>query len=145
MDSKSFKTSYLNKESIVKNWFVANADGKTLGRFSSEVAKILRGKHKASYTPHMDCGDYVIVINSDNIKLTGNKWRDKKYVSHSGYPGGQKIINPLDLKEKNHQSLLLKRRLGECYLKIDLVDNYLETYSCMKTQNIRTMVRNQKR
>ena len=63
MDSKSFKTSYLNKESIVKNWFVANADGKTLGRFSSEVAKSLRGKHKASYTPHMDCGDYLIVIN----------------------------------------------------------------------------------
>ena len=92
MDSKSFKTSYLNKESIVKNWFVANADGKTLGRFSSEVAKILRGKHKASYTPHMDCGDYVIVINSDNIKLTGNKWRDKKYVSHSGYPQRKKHL-----------------------------------------------------
>ena len=109
MDSKSFKTSYLNKESIVKNWFVANADGKTLGRFSSEVAKILRGKHKASYTPHMDCGDYVIVINSDNIKLTGNKWRDKKYVSHSGYPGGQKIINPLDLKEKKSSKFIVEK------------------------------------
>ncbi|MBU83134.1 MAG: 50S ribosomal protein L13 [Flammeovirgaceae bacterium] len=109
MDSKSFKTSYLNKESIVKNWFVANADGKTLGRFSSEVAKILRGKHKASYTPHMDCGDYVIVINSDNIKLTGNKWRDKKYISHSGYPGGQKIINPLDLKEKKSSKFIVEK------------------------------------
>ena len=98
MDSKSFKTSYLNKESIVKNWFVANADGKTLGRFSSEVAKILRGKHKASYTPHMDCGDYVIVINSDNI-----------YVSHSGYPGGQKIINPLDLKEKKSSKFIVEK------------------------------------
>ena len=62
MDSNSYKTKYLNKESIQKNWFVVNADGKTLGRFSSEVAKILRGKNKASFTPHMDCGDYVVVI-----------------------------------------------------------------------------------
>ena len=77
MDSNSFKTSYLNKESIVKNWFVANADGKTLGRFSSEVAKNLRGKHKASYTPHMDCGDNVVIINASKVKLKGKKLKQK--------------------------------------------------------------------
>ncbi len=109
MDSNSYKTKYLNKESIQKDWFVIDADGKTLGRFSSEVAKILRGKNKASFTPHMDCGDYVIVINSDGIKLTGKKWREKQYVSHSGYPGGQKITNPLDLKEKKSSTFIIEK------------------------------------
>ena len=126
MDSKSYKTQYLNKETIQKNWFVADADGKTLGRFSSEVAKILRGKNKASFTPHIDCGDYVIVINSDGIKLTGNKWRDKKYVSYSGYPGGQKITSPLEIKDKKSskfivekavKGMLPKNRLGRQLLR----------------------------
>ena len=127
MDSKSYKTQYLNKETIQKNWFVADADGKTLGRFSSEVAKILRGKNKASFTPHIDCGDYVIVINSDGIKLTGNKWRDKKYVSYSGYPGGQKITSPLEIKDKKSskfivekavKGMLPKNRLGRQLFRI---------------------------
>ena len=109
MDSKSYKTQYLNKETIQKSWFVADADGKTLGRFSSEVAKILRGKNKASFTPHIDCGDYVIVINSDGIKLTGNKWRDKKYVSYSGYPGGQKITSPLEIKDKKSSKFIVEK------------------------------------
>ena len=109
MDSKSYKTQYLNKETIHKNWFVVDADGKTLGRFSSEVAKILRGKNKPSFTPHIDCGDYVIVINSDGIKLTGNKWRNKKYVSHSGYPGGQKTISPLEIKDKKSSKFIVEK------------------------------------
>ena len=109
MDSKSYKTQYLNKETIQKSWFVADADGKTLGRFSSEVAKILRGKNKASFTPHIDCGDYVIVINSEGIKLTGNKWRDKKYVSYSGYPGGQKITSPLEIKDKKSSKFIVEK------------------------------------
>ena len=109
MDSKSYKTKYLNKETIQKNWFVADANGKTLGRFSSEVAKILRGNNKASFTPHIDCGDYVIVINSDGIKLTGNKWRDKKYVSYSGYPGGQKITSPLEIKDKKSSKFIVEK------------------------------------
>lgn len=109
MDSKSYKTQYLNKDSIQKNWFVADADGKTLGRFSSEIAKVLRGKNKASFTPHLDCGDYVIVINSDNIKLTGNKWKDKKYVSHSGYPGGQKITSPAQIKERKSSKFIVEK------------------------------------
>ena len=109
MDSKSYKTQYLNKETIHKNWFVVDADGKTLGRFSSEVAKILRGKNKASFTPHIDCGDYVIVINSEGIKLTGNKWRDKKYVSYSGYPGGQKITSHLEIKDKKSSKFIVEK------------------------------------
>ena len=109
MDSKSYRTQYLNKDSIQKNWFVADADGKTLGRFSSEIAKVLRGKNKASFTPHLDCGDYVIVINSDNNKLTGNKWKDKKYVSHSGYPGGQKITSPAQIKERKSSKFIVEK------------------------------------
>ena len=109
MDSKSYRTQYLNKDSIQKNWFVADADVKTLGRFSSEIAKVLRGKNKASFTPHLDCGDYVIVINSDNIKLTGNKWKDKKYVSHSGYPGGQKITSPAQIKERKSSKFIVEK------------------------------------
>tara|TARA_Y100001970_G_C14030260_1_gene748199 strand:- start:61 stop:507 length:447 start_codon:yes stop_codon:yes gene_type:complete len=109
MDSKSYRTQYLNKDSIQKNWFVADADGKTLGRFSSEIAKVLRGKNKASFTPHLDCGDYVIVINSDNIKLTGNKWKDKKYVTHSGYPGGQKITSPAQIKERKSSKFIVEK------------------------------------
>ena len=109
MDSKSYRTQYLNKDSIQKNCFVADADGKTLGRFSSEIAKVLRGKNKASFTPHLDCGDYVIVINSNNIKLTGNKWKDKKYVSHSGYPGGQKITSPAQIKERKSSKFIVEK------------------------------------
>ena len=109
MNSKSYRTQYLNKDSIQKNWFVADADGKTLGRFSSEIAKVLRGKNKASFTPHLDCGDYVIVINSDNIKLTGNKWKDKKYVTHSGYPGGQKITSPAQIKERKSSKFIVEK------------------------------------
>ena len=109
MDSKSYRTQYLNKDSIQKNWFVADADGKTLGRFSSEIAKVLRGKNKASFTPHLDCGDYVIVINSNNIKLTGNKSKDKKYVSHSGYPGGQKITSPAQIKERKSSKFIVEK------------------------------------
>ena len=109
MDSKSYRTQYLNKDSIQKNWFVADADGKTLGRFSSEIAKVLRGKNKASFTPHLDCGDNVIVINSDNIKLSGNKWKDKKYVSHSGYPGGQKLTTPAQIKERKSSKFIIEK------------------------------------
>ncbi len=111
MDSKSFKTQYLNKESIQKNWFLVDAEGKTLGRLSSEISKILRGKNKPSFTPNMDCGDYVVVVNSDGIKLTGNKWREKKYVSHTGYPGGQKITTPYELKEKKSSKFIIEKAI----------------------------------
>ena len=91
LSSKIFKTKSLKKEDANKEWLLVDATNETLGRFSSKVAKILRGKHKPSFTPHVDCGDYVVVINAEKIKLTGKKFENKEYVSHSGYPGGQKI------------------------------------------------------
>ena len=84
------KTRSLKAAEIQKEWYVADAEGKTLGRFASEVAKILRGKHKPTFTPNLDMGDFVVVVNAEKVKLTGNKLTDKKYYWHTGYPGGIK-------------------------------------------------------
>ena len=108
MDSLSYKTSSANKASVEKNWVIVDAKGKVLGRLASEVARIIRGKHKPSYTPHVDCGDNVIVINSDGVKLTGKKWTDKEYISHTGYPGGQRKQTPNEVKAKS-SSILVER------------------------------------
>ena len=89
MDTLSYKTKSANKETVKKEWLLVNAEGEVLGRMASKVAKILRGKHKPSFTPHVDCGDYVIIINAEKVKLTGKKMTDKKYFRHTGYPGGQ--------------------------------------------------------
>ena len=120
MDTNSFKTISLNRATTKKGWVIIDADSQVLGRMASEVAKIIRGKHKPSFTPHVDCGDNVIVTNSDKIRLTGNKWKDKQYVRHTGYPGGQRIETPNDLKaksttriiEKAVKGMLPKNRLG---------------------------------
>mgnify|MGYP000428177541 CR=1 FL=1 len=82
------KTFMQKKETVERNWYVVDATGKTLGRLATQVATVLRGKNKPTYTPHVDCGDYVIVVNADKVVLTGNKLEDKKYYNHSGYPGG---------------------------------------------------------
>lgn len=84
------KTFMANENTIKREWFVVDAAGKRLGRLATEVATVIRGKHKPTFTPHVDCGDYVVVINADKIELTGNKWNAKKYYSHSGYNGGLK-------------------------------------------------------
>ncbi|MDE0472765.1 MAG: 50S ribosomal protein L13 [Ekhidna sp.] len=120
MDSNSFKTVSLNKATAEKNWVIVDADSQILGRMASEVAKVIRGKHKPSFTPHIDCGDNVIVINADKIRLTGRKWTDKKYIRYTGYPGGQRIETPNSLKaksstriiEKAVRGMLPKNRLG---------------------------------
>ena len=83
-------TLSIKKSEIDKHWWVADADGQVLGRFASRVAQVLRGKHKVNYTPHMDMGDFVVIINADKIQVTGNKEKDKKYFRHTGYPGGGK-------------------------------------------------------
>ena len=103
------KTFSLKKENIKKKWVLIDAEKLVLGRLAVISANILRGKNKPSFTPHMDCGDYVIIINSDGIKLTGKKWRDKQYVSYSGYPGGQKITNPLQLKERKSSTFIIEK------------------------------------
>lgn len=125
MDTLSFKTISANKATVDKGWVIVDANAKVLGRFSSEVAKIIRGKHKPAYTPHVDCGDNVIVINADKIRLTGNKWTDKIYLSHTGFPGGQRQTTPRELKNKSAallveravRGMLPKNRLGRALFK----------------------------
>lgn len=121
MDSVSYKTVSLNKATVQKDWVIVDADSKVLGRLSTEVAMILRGKRKPGYTPHVDCGDNVIVINADKVVLSGKKWTDKVYVRHTGYPGGQRFETPSELKkrksstfivEKAVKGMLPKNRLG---------------------------------
>lgn len=120
MNTLSYKTISANKETVNKEWLLVDAEGEILGRLATKVAMMLRGKYKPEFTPHVDCGDNVVIINADKIKLTGNKWADKKYISHSGYPGGQKIITAEDLMakkptaivEKAVKGMLPKSRLG---------------------------------
>lgn len=100
------QTFMANESNIERKWYVIDAAGQTLGRLSSEVASILRGKHKATYTPHVDSGDYVIIINAGQIEMTGKKASDKVYYRHSNYPGGIKSITAGELREKNPARLL---------------------------------------
>lgn len=108
MNTLSYKTQSAKRSTVEKGWVLMDADSQILGRFASQVARILKGKHKASYTPHVDCGDRVIVVNADKVRLTGKKWDDKVYIRHSGYPGGQRFSTPRDLKAKS-ASLIVER------------------------------------
>ena len=108
MDTVSYKTVSLNNSTAEKEWVIVDADSKVLGRLSSEVAMILRGKKKPGYTPHVDCGDNVIVINAEKVILTGKKWTDKVYVRHTGHPGGQRFQTANEAKAKR-STLLVER------------------------------------
>ncbi|QFZ54371.1 50S ribosomal protein L13 [Oceanihabitans sp. IOP_32] len=120
MDTLSYKTISANKATVNKEWVLVDAEGQALGRLSSKVAKLLRGKHKPNFTPHVDCGDNVIVINAEKITLSGNKWDDKTYIRHTGYPGGQKSLtatelfgkDPARVVEKSVKGMLPKNKLG---------------------------------
>ena len=112
MDTLSYKTKSANKATVTKEWLHLDADGQTLGRFASEVAKLLRGKHKTNFTPHVECGDNVIVTNAEKIILTGNKWQDKSYIRHTGYPGGQRSLSAIELKEKDAARVVEKAVKG---------------------------------
>lgn len=125
MDTLSYKTISANKETANKEWFVVDAKGQTLGRMSSKIAKVLRGKYKTNFTPHADCGDYVVVINADKIVMTGKKMENRTIFKHTGYPGGQKRITPLEMLKKDGTSvvrhaikgMLPKNKLGAAILK----------------------------
>ena len=106
MDTLSYRTVSANKETANKEWVLVDAENMILGRLASQVASILRGKHKTNFTPHADCGDYVVVINADKIRLTGQKWTDREHFKHTGYPGGQKRISPKELFDKDQTSLV---------------------------------------
>ncbi len=120
MDSLSYKTVFANKATVKKEWVVVDAEGAVLGRLASEIAKVIRGKHKASFTPNVDCGDNVIVINAEKVRLTGRKMTDKVYTSHTGHPGGQRFATPKELMakkptivvEKAVKGMLPKNRIG---------------------------------
>jgi len=120
VDTLSYKTKSANKESVKKEWVLIDANDQVLGRLASKAAFILRGKNKTNFTPHVDCGDYVIIINAEKIKLTGKKMTDKQYFRHTGYPGGQVIDTPEKLLakkpgsvvEKAIKGMLPKNRLG---------------------------------
>ena len=120
MDTLSYKTISANNKTVEKQWVIVDAEGKTLGRFCSEIAKMLRGKNKTNFTPHVDCGDNVIVINAEKITLTGNKMETKEYENFSGYPGGRRVTlakdllikKPINLIERGVRGMLPKNRLG---------------------------------
>ena len=125
MNTLSYKTVSANKATAKKEWVVVDAAGQPLGRLASKVAKILRGKHKTNFTPHVDCGDNVIVLNAEKVALSGNKWADKEYIWHTGYPGGQKSLTATELQKKNSalvvekavKGMLPKNRLGKAIFK----------------------------
>ena len=120
MNTLSYKTVSANKNTVNKEWVLVDADGQTLGRLASKIAKLIRGKHKTNFTPHVDCGDNVVVINAEKIILTGKKWTDKTYIRHTGYPGGQRTLSanelfgkdPIRLVEKAVKGMLPKNKLG---------------------------------
>jgi len=125
VDTLSYKTITANKATVQKEWVVVDATDQVLGRLSAKVAKLLRGKYKPSYTPHVDCGDNVIIINADKVILTGNKWTDRVYLNFTGYPGGQKKTSPAELIKKGEAKLfnrvvkgmLPKNKLGAQLLR----------------------------
>ncbi|MCB9203204.1 MAG: 50S ribosomal protein L13 [Flavobacteriales bacterium] len=125
MNTLSYKTVSANKATANKEWVVVDAERQTLGRLASKVAILLRGKHKPNYTPHVDCGDNVIVLNADKIQLSGNKLEDKEYIWHTGYPGGQKRLSaqdvlkkkPLRVTENAVKGMLPKNKLGRQLFK----------------------------
>ena len=125
MDTLSYKTISANSETVNKEWLLIDANEMPLGRLTSVVASLLRGKHKTNFTPHVDCGDNVIVINAEKVTLSGNKWDNKIYTRHTGYPGGQKTRtakeamarNPIFMVEKAVKGMLPKTKLGRKQFK----------------------------
>jgi large subunit ribosomal protein L13 len=121
VDTLSYKTVSVNSATATKEWVVVDATNEVLGRLSSKVAKLLRGKYKANYTPHVDCGDNVIIINAEKVRLTGSKLTDKVYVRYTGYPGGQRFATPKELLKRRPNAviehavkgMLPKNRLGK--------------------------------
>ncbi|MAX79208.1 MAG: 50S ribosomal protein L13 [Crocinitomicaceae bacterium] len=125
MDTLSYKTKSVNKENADKQWVLVDAEGMTVGRLASRVALILRGKHKPSFTPHSDCGDNVVVVNSEKINLSGSKWFTKEYIRHTGYPGGQRVAtaeevmakDPNRIIENAVKGMLPKNKLSRALMK----------------------------
>ncbi len=126
MDTLSYKTVSVNNATAQKEWGVVDATDMVVGRLCTRVAKLLRGKYKPSFTPHVDCGDNVIIINADKVRLTGKKWTEHVYLRHTGYPGGQREYTPADLMAKSPERLIkkvVKGMLPKNRLSDRLIDN----------------------
>ncbi len=145
MDTLSYKTVSANKNTVQKEWVLVDATDQILGRLASRVSMILRGKHKASFTPHVDCGDNVIIINAEKIKLTGDKLTQRKYVRHSGYPGGQKTETvesllsrrPIAVIERSVKGMLPKNRLGsELFRNLNVFEGDTHTHEAQQPKKI---------
>ena len=125
MDTLSYRTVSANKATVDKEWVIIDAEGAVLGRLATRIASLLRGKHKTNFTPHVDCGDNVVVINAEKVVLTGEKWAKKQYVRYTGYPGGQRFTsaeellkkNPIRLVENAVRGMLPKNRLGRAFFR----------------------------
>ena len=125
MNTLSYKTVSAKKETVEKKWYVVDAENEVVGRLCSKIAHVLRGKHRPDFTPHVDCGDFVIVINADKVRFTGSKWQQKEYVSYSMYPGGQKKVKAHNLHENKPtkfleaavKGMLPKTKLGNAMIK----------------------------
>jgi large subunit ribosomal protein L13 len=121
VDTLSYKTVSANKATVQKNWLLVDAENETVGRLASKVAYLVRGKHKTSYTPHVDCGDNVVIINAEKVRFSGNKASDKVYTRYTGYPGGQRFATPKELLDTKPERvlelaigrMLPKTRLGD--------------------------------
>lgn len=145
MNTQSYKTKFANAQTYEREWFVVDAKDKTLGRLATQIAAILRGKHKATYTPHFDAGDYVVVVNANQIHLSGNKWDQKNYISYTGYPGGQRTINAKDLNVKKPiaivenavRGMLPKNRLGrDMFRKLFVYEGADHPHAAQKPQTL---------
>ena len=130
METLSYKTLFVNKETAQKNWVMVDATDQVLGRLSSRIALVLRGKHKSNYTPHSDCGDYVIIINADKVKLTGKKWTDRLHFRHTGYPGGQRQESPETLYKRNPNNALLNFGLSGSIVTIIIGSTRRGSFIC---------------
>lgn len=145
MNTLSYKTVSANKATVNKEWVIIDAEGKILGRLASVVAAMLRGKHKTNFTPHVDCGDNVIVINAEKITMTGEKMSEKEYIRHTGFPGGQRIVkaeqmlkkNPISLVEHAVKGMLPKNRLGSAlYRNLHVYAGNVHPHEAQKPKTI---------
>jgi large subunit ribosomal protein L13 len=125
VNTLSYKTVSANRTTVNKEWVLIDAEGQIVGRLASKIAMMLRGKHKPEYTPHVDCGDNVVIINADKVEFSGKKWSGKEYVRHTGFPGGQRFTtaeqmlkkNPIGIIESAVRGMLPKNRLGRAIFK----------------------------
>lgn len=145
-DTLSYKTKSSRKEDVERDWFIIDATNQTVGRMCTQIAHVLRGKHKPSYTPHIDDGDSVIVINAEKVRFTGSKWDDKEYLRYSGYPGGlrrrtakeQLEKKPISIVEKAVKGMLPKNRLGrQMFKKLHVYEGGEHPHAAQKPKELK--------